>query len=338
MEGLLASVDSLPFTIVFAPFRMLAEILARRADFATPIPWVGVTFWTGLAVVGYRMLHRQEPILYQYAARLASFRTEMAARMRSPAAMIKHKAEQGQLMAQTPWFLRSMNPRRIGAIFWRDMIVAWRGYGMVVKWLHTLMLLAVATGWAVIVHYGVPLAEDKIWAIGSLVLLLPTIPLCMLSVPAVAEILRTSDIQKPLPIGGLQTVAMHIFQWTVMICSVTFLPYLAGAILFHAYWRIILFLLALGWSFTHTFVSAGFLIALFNPDQHDPVQRSYVALFGFFTMLGSSLPGAFVLVFCFVLHLPLALIIVLVIIANGTTAAFLHYLSARKYAHFVFTE
>jgi hypothetical protein len=336
--GLIASTESYPFVILLAPFRMLAEVLLREADFSSAAIWVEMLFWVGLAATGYGALKHQSSLLYEYAARLASFRTEMMVRMRIPGASIKEKAAKETINLQLPWFLKIMDPRRAGAIFWRDMVVAWRGYGTVIKWLHNLFLLAVVAGWFVIVHYGVSLAEEKIWVVGSLLLLLPIAPLSMLSVSSVAEILRRSDIQKPLPIGGLESIAMHILQWTAMICSVTLLPYVAGAILFHAYWHIILFLLVISWSFSHTFISAGFLIALFNPDQDDPVQRLYAASFGFFSMLGSSLPGALVLVLCFLLHFPMVLILVIVIIVNGTTAAFLHYLCAQKYADFVFTE
>jgi hypothetical protein len=338
ISGMIESADTFPFTFVLAPFRLLSDLLLRSADFSAPSTWICMAFWVGLAGSGYRMVRFQGPLLYDYAARLAAFRTQMVARWRNPAAALKEKADKGKMVFELPWFLKKMDPRRAGAIFWRDMIVTWRSYDLVVKWLHGLLLIAVVAAWFAVRWYHVPLSDAHIWGFGGLLLALPVAPLCMVSVTSMAEILRRIEIQKPLPIRGLQTVGMHILQWTASISSITFLPFIAGAFLFSAYWHIILFLIVAGWSYTHLFVSAGFLVALFNPDQNDPVQRMYSGLFGLFAMVISLIPGAIVLVPSFLLHLPKAIILVLLVLVNGATAWFFHYLAARKYANFVFTE
>jgi len=336
--ALLATPDFFPLTILLAPFGFLAQFLAHRVEFSTPFAWTGTLFWCGLAASGYLFLKKQEPMVYDYSARLSSARADMVARMRHPAAMLKHKADRGKLVVRLPWFLRRFNPRRGGALLWRDVIITWRSYGTLVKWLHNLFLFTVVAGWFTLLHYHGTVVEQKVWGFGSLLLMLPIVPMSMLSISGIAETLRTSDLQKPLPLGALETVAMQVLQWTLIIGSVTLFPFLAGALLFHRYWSIILFMLVGGWSFTHTFISAGFLIALYNPDQHDPVQRVYATLFGLFAMLISSLPGAAMIVLCFLLHLPLAPILILVLVVNGLTATFLQHFCARKYKNFVFTD
>ena len=336
--GLLASPNLFPLSIVLAPFRFLAELFLQRADFSRPFALAGLAFWSVWTYAGYHLLRRQEHSLYEYAARLGTVRAEMVARMRSPAAAFKHRTAGGKPTAPLPWFLRTLRPRRAGAIFWRDLVITWRSYGLVIKWLCYFFVLAVIAGWFAATHFHAVLSPEKVWVVSALLLSLPIFPLSMLSLSGMAEVLRTSDIQKPLPIGNLQTVGMHTLQWTVVICSVIVPPSLIGAILFHPYWHIILFVLALACSFVHIFCSTGFIIALFNPDQHDPLQRFYSAFFGFFSMLGGSLPGAFVLIICFVFHSPLWLTMILVVGVNAGIAVLLQHLSARKYHNFVFTE
>ena len=338
VEGLVVAAESYPLVLLLAPFRILAELLLRKTDFSSPALWGGLVFWFGLAVSGYQALKRQSPLLYEYAARLASFRTEMIARLRNPAAAIKERAAKGKVVLQAPWFLRMVEPRRAGAIFWRDTLVAWRSYGQVVRWLHNLLLAAIVGAWFAVSWYHAPLAEARIRTLGSLLLMLCIVPLTMISISSIAEILKRVEIQKPLPVGKLQTVSMHILQWTTMICLIFVPPFAAAAILFSQFWHIILFLLACGCSFAHVSVSSSFVVALFNPDQNDPVQRLYSGFFGMFAMIGSALPAGLILVFGFLLHAPMVLILFLVILANASVAAFLHALSARKYADFVFTE
>jgi hypothetical protein len=338
VQTILGSTEVFPLAVLFAPFHFLAQVFLRQADFSTPFVWFGLLFWTFVALSAYQLLHWLEPTLYDYAARLAASRTELTNRMRSPAALLKHKADQGQHVVRVPWFLRFLRVRRAGAILWRDSIIAWRSYGTVIKSLNVLLFIVVVCGWLGVKHYGASVTAGRFWAAGSLILLLPLVPLTLVSITSLADILRTSDVQKPLPIGNRQTISMHVLQWSATIWSVFFLPYFLGAILFRQYWGEVLFLVGMGCSFSFVFVSAGFLVALFNPDQHDPIQRMYSGLFGFFGTMLSAIPGALTLVVSFLLHFPLALIGVLVIGVNGGVATVFQLVSTRKYATFVFTE
>ena len=338
VEALVGSITVFPFSVVFAPFHFLTQVFLRSADFSSPFALTGLLFWAGLAISGYFFLHTLEPSLYIYAARLASARTEMTKRMRSPSAFLKYKSERGEFVVRLPWFLRLLRVRRAGSIFWRDSIITWRSYGTVIKFLQALLLLAVVAGWIAILHYHVVVTVEKFWAVGSMVLFLPIFPMSMVAIASLAEILRVSDVQKPLPFANRSTVFMHVLQWTAVICSVFVVPYLVGAVLFRQYWSESLFLLGVGCSTAHAFVSAVFLVALFNPDQHDPIQRMYSGLFGFFGMVASVLPGTLTLVLCFVLHTPLVVVFILTVAVNEASAFALQSLSARKYLVFIFTE
>jgi hypothetical protein len=160
----------------------------------------------------------------------------------------------------------------------------------------------------------------------------------MVSTVGFCETLRRVETQKPIPISALQTVTMHILQWTAMTCSVTLVPFFTAFILLGSTGYPILFVLVAGWSFMHCMISAYFLISLYNPDLNDPIQRMYASLFGLLLSFGASMPAAAVLVVSILFHVPLVIVLGFVIIANLASAAVLHYLAARKYANFVPTE
>jgi hypothetical protein len=163
-------------------------------------------------------------------------------------------------------------------------------------------------------------------------------PLSIVSTLAFSDILRRVEIQKPIPVSALHTVAMHILQWTAMSCSVTLVPFFTAFILLGSAGLPVLFVLITGWSFMHCANSGFFLISLYNPDATDPIQRMYAMIFGLIISTVASIPGALALVGSLLLQAPLVLVLGLVISANLASAAGLHYLSARKYVNFVPTE
>jgi hypothetical protein len=338
LVGLAVAIDSIPLSIVLAPFRFLAQLFLHRFELLSLAFWTCAAFWIGVTVTGYRVLRSHHMLLYEYGMRIAEFRTQMVARFRDPSVQLKEKIVKKKEALRLPWFLSLMNFRRAGAIFWRDMIIAWRSYSAVVMGLHNVLLFAVVVGGLALKWYHVPVKASAVVGVSIITIVIGVFPLLMISVVSFAEILRRADVQKPLPLNALKTIAMHILQWTAMICSIPLLPFVSGMLLFPAHSPVILFIFLVACSFTHTVISGYFIVALFNPDQQDPIQRMYASLFGLFMAIAVSFPGGVALGIGMALHAPRIAVLVLVLVLNLTSSAVVHYLASRKYVSFVFTE
>ena len=336
--GLVDATESLPLSVILAPFRVLAQLFLFQADLASVSFWICIAFWLGLATSGYNVLRSHHLLVYEYAFRLTEFRARMVTQMRSPAERLKEMKRDGKKMPRLPWFIRLMRPRKAGAIFWLDMVVTWRSFGTFIKGIQWVLFLAVVGGWGASQYYHVAVKASAIWKLSGVAMFMASWPLSIVSTLGFCEILRRVEIQKPIPIGALQTVTMHILQWTAMTCSVTLVPFLTAFVLLGTAGYPALFVLVAGWSFMHCMISGFFLISLYNPDATDPIQRMYAMIFGLLISIGASIPAAVVLVVSVVLHVPLIIVLCLLISANLSSAAVLHFLSARKYANFVPTE
>ena len=336
--GVVQSVESLPLSLLIAPFKVFAQLFLNQADLTSVSVWSWIAFWMTLATSGYFILRSHNSVLYEYASRLTDFRSQMVTRLRSPAERLKERKLSGRKVLRLPWFARLMRPRKAGAIFWLDMIITWRSFGTAIKSLQGVLFLAVIAGWAALQYYHVPVKASAIWRLSGVAMFLASWPLSIVSTLGFCDILRRVEIQKPIPISAFHTVTMHILQWTAMTCSVTLVPFFTAFILLGSAGFPVLFVLISGWSFMHCTNSGFFLISLYNPDASDPIQRMYAMIFGLLISISASAPGAAVLVVSLLLHAPFIIILGLVISANLASAAALHYLSARKYANFVPTE
>ena len=336
--GIVKSTESLPLSLLLAPFNALAQLFLHHAELASASFWTCIAFWIGLALSGYYVLRSHNLLLYEYAFRLTEFRSQMVTQMRSPAERLNKMKRSGKKVLRLPWFARLMHPRKAGAIFWLDMIVTWRSFGKAIRLLKVVLFLVVIGGWAALQLYHVPVKIPDVWRSSGLAMFLASWPLSLVSTLGFCDILRRVEIQKPLPISALHTVTMHILQWTAMTCSVTLVPFFTAFILLGSAGFPVLFVLITGWSFMHCTNSGFFLISLYNPDATDPIQRMYAMIFGLVISTVASIPAAVVLVVGVLFHVPLFIVLCLVILANLTSAAGLHYLSARKYANFVPTE
>jgi hypothetical protein len=336
--GLVNSTESLPLTVLLAPFKVLAQLFLIQADLASVSFWICIAFWIGLATSGYYVLRSHHLLLYEYAFRLTEFRAQMVTRMRSPAERLKEMKRDGKKILRLPWFARLMHPRKAGAIFWLDMVITWRSFGTAIKGLQWVLFLAVVGGWAACQYYHIPVKTSAVWKLSGIAMFMASWPLSIVSTLGFTEVLRRVEIQKPIPLSALQTVTMHILQWTVMTCSVTLVPFFTAFILLGSTGYPALFVLIVGWSFMHCMISGFFLISLYNPDSTDPIQRMYAMIFGLLISIGASIPAGVVLGVSVLLRVPLVIVLCLVILTNLSSAAGLHYLSARKYANFVPTE
>jgi hypothetical protein len=331
-------VDSVPFSTILAPIRQLALLFLGRMDLGSASFWISVALWHGLAITGYRTLRSQGPLLYGYAASVALFRTQMAERVKNPALLLKEKTEKRKGTIRLPWFLRYWSPRKGFALLWRDAIVSWRSLSTVVGTLQFVLVVAVVGGWIAAQWFQLPVKERAVWAFSVFTMSIAALPLSMVSIVGIAEILQKVEAQKPLPIRSLDAVTMHILQWTLLIASVSLPAFVFGVMFFHAFWFVIVFVLILGWSFNHVVISGYFWIALYNPDQQDPIQKLYGGLYGLLVAVAVSIPGIIAVLAGFLLHAPLAATLFLGVSFNGASATMLHYLSSRKYVNFVFTE
>ena len=332
------TMESFPLAFLMTPLRFLASLLVMRVDAGAPSAWVSVLFWLVFTGSGYRAVRSQRRYLYEYASRLADERREFMARMRDPVRSLKRRRRQEAVEVRTPWFLRSFHPRRARAILWRDLIIAWRSYGGVLTALSILFVIGAVAWWVGVWWFHAPLVGGRSWAVMVVMMALAALPLTLVSPVAMADLLRHAETQKPLPIGALETVAMHVLQWTLLINAITFAPSVLALILLPPVRHIVLTVLLLGWSFTHLFLSGTFWISLFNPDQDDPIQRMYGGLFSVLMMVVLSIPGGIVLGVSSFLHVPLAVRVPVALAVNGGVAWGVHLLAARKYERFVFTE
>lgn len=336
--GVVQSVESLPLSVLVAPFKVFAQLFLIQANLTSASVWIWIAFWMFLGTSGYYVLRSHSSVLYEYASRLTEFRTQMATLMRSPAERLKGMKQSDKKVLRLPWFARLLEPRKAGAIFWLDMVVTWRSFGKSIRLFKVVLFLAVIGGWAALQFYHVPVRTPDVWRSSALVMFLTSWPLSLVSTLGFCEILRRVEIQKPIPISAFHTVAMHILQWTAMTCSVTLVPFFAAFILLGSAGFPVLFVMITGWSFMHCVISGFFLISLYNPDANDPIQRMYAMIFGLLISIVASIPGALVLVVSLLLHARFVFVLVLVILANLGSAYALHYVSARKYAKFVPTE
>ena len=336
--GLVNATESQPLTVLFAPFKVLAQLFLFQADLASVSFWICIAFWIGLATSGYYVLRSHHLLLYEYAFRLTEFRAKMVTRMRSPAERLKEMKRDGKKVLRLPWFARLMHPRKAGAILWLDMVVTWRSFGTAIKGIQWVLFLAVVGGWGVCQYYHIAVKAPAIWKLSGIAMFMASWPLSIVSTLGFCEILRRVEIQKPIPISALHTVTMHILQWTAMSCSVTLVPFLTAFILLGSAGYPTLFVLVAGWSFMHCMISGFFLISLYNPDSNDPIQRMYAMIFGLLISIGASIPAGVVLLVSVLLHVPLVIVLGLLVLANLLSAAGLHYLTARKYVNFVPTE
>jgi hypothetical protein len=336
--GIVTSLETLPLSLMLVPFKTLAQLFLAYPDPSAVSFWIGIAFWMGLAGSGYSVLRSHHLHLYDYASRLTEFRALMATHMRSPAERLKEMKRSGKRVMRLPWFARIGNPRKATAVFWLDMVITWRSFGTAIKGLQGLFFVLVIAGWAALRYYGVQVKAPAVWRFSGVAMFLASWPLSIVSTLGFTEVLRRVEIQKPLPLSALDTVTMHILQWTAMTCSVTLVPFLTAFLLLGSVGYPILFVLVIGWSFLHCMISGFFLISLYNPDSADPIQRMYAMMFGLAISIGAALPGAAFLVVGILLHVPLLIVLILLILANLASAAALHYLSARKYADFVLTE
>jgi hypothetical protein len=337
-HGLAIAVESFPLNIILAPFRVFADLFLNNPELVSFQNMIAAMLWIFFACSGYKALQSQSNDLYEYGARLAAHRAHLVAQMRNPALMLKENRTEGKEALRLPWLMNKLTLRGAGAIFWRDMIVAWRSLGITIRWFHRFLLFSVVFGWASISWMHLPIRNAAVWTIAIATMGISIFAFAVASTMGLSHILQRVEVQKPMPLSAQNTVTMHILLWTMVIWMVTFMPFVAAAILFIQHWMKILFVMIVGWSFAHTILSAYFWVTLYNPDQNDPIQRMYGGIFGLLLSIVSMIPGGVVLTILSLLHLPLVIQLVGIIAINLCSSALLHYLSARKYVNFVPSE
>jgi hypothetical protein len=336
--GLSVALDSWPLVLLLAPFKLFANLFLNRIDLHSIVFWCSIGFWIALCATGYIALRSQKWFLYEYAFQFAVHHAQMMARMRNPALLTREKVGKGKNVLGLPWFIRKLTFQRAGAFFWRDLIIAWRSFGMMIKSFCAILLLGIISSWCALSWYHIAIREKSFWVFSALTMLIVIMPFTIISVMHFSGILRKADVQKPIPVSAIHAVRTQILAWSLLTSSVIFLPTSLAMLLFHQFWYILLFILLSGCSMISIAVSAYYWVTLYNPDQEDPIQRMYASLFGFLLSLAAWMPGAAVVGISKLLQAPLFLVLVLFVTCNLAVTWFIQYLAARKYVHFVPTE
>jgi hypothetical protein len=334
--GLTELAESFPVLFILFPFQAHAKLLVGQFDILYVM--FSILFWGGLSLAGYRALRAEEPRLYEYSARMATFRVQMKERLRNPATAVKEAIAKKKQSVDLPMLFRFFTPKRAIAILWKDGIIAWRSYGRMTKVLTAILVLSIIGFWLFTQVNPIRLSDKIFWEISFIVMFMILMPYCISSIIIFSEALKKVEVQKPLPVSSMQTVAMHILQWTIMTCIVIVIPYLSAAVLFPSYAYIILFAFTAGCTFAYVINAGFFFIVLFNPDMQDPIQRMYAPLFGMVVSAAASAPAIFALTIGFLLHIHMPIILCLAIFCNLASAGVLHILSSRKYENFLFSE
>jgi len=336
LVGLSESTESFPLLIMLFPLHAHVKLLIGQFEILHVM--FSFFFWGGLSLAGYRALRAEEPRLYEYAAHMATFRVQMRERLRNPATAVKEAKAKKKESIDLPALFHFFTPKRAAAILWKDGIITWRTYNRLTKGLTTLLVLSIIGFRFFIQVNPIRLNEKIFWGISIIWIFMILTPYCMTSIMVFSETLKKAEVQKPLPVNSMQTVAMHILQWTLMTCIVIVIPFLTAAALFPLYAHIFLFTLTASCSFAYVGNAGIFFIALFNPDMQDPIQRMYAPLFGMAVSMAASAPAILVLVIGFLLHFHMLIILSITIYVNLACAGALHILASHKYKIFLFSE
>jgi len=154
------------------------------------------------------------------------------------------------------------------------------------------------------------------------------------SVGWLTQTLKRFEIQKPLPVSPRNAV----FAELLPIAAIVSCSSLIGIILLIALFPHLFGILLLGYvaiSTSYMLMSCLlFIVLLFNPDQHDTLQR---ILFGFSTVIViglGALPSALTITLGYLLHLHLVVQGTILLMINGVCIYLLIALAAKRYESF----
>jgi Putative ABC exporter len=338
LEQILRQSNEQPFAMLLLPVRAIAVSALIPYDGWTNAISVGILIWGGLLVLCQRMLMSFAPSLYDYASHLAQANARRREQRRNQTFNIK------------AWIGRKGNTRTIGgkqsrwmnvwaptggmALFWRNIVMMRRSNIMLVIKANILLSALFYGGIAALRTWKPGIVEDGLIVLGGTAQFFVVFLFVATSVGWLTETLKRFEIQKPLPVSPRNSVFIELLPIAVIVtCSS-----LVGIIFLIALFPHLSGILLLGFvaiSTSYMLMSCLLFIALlFNPDQHDTLQRM---LFGFFTIIViglGALPSGLTLTLGYLLHFHLIVQGMMVIVINGGCIYALIVLAAKKYESF----
>ncbi len=327
-----------PFASILLPSRAIADsALVSLGGWTVAVP-IGIAVWGGLLLWSQRTLVRFAPTMYEYAVYLAQENARRKEQLKSRSFNVKAWTGQRrgkELAGLNRWsWIERWAPVGAMALFWRNVVMMRRSSIMLAIKLNISLMIIFSAGIAALRLWKPGLEEGELFALGGIVQFLVISLFATVSVGWLTETLKRFEIQKPLPIAPRHAVLAELLPTAVIVSClslfgiillITLFPHQAG----------LFFLGFVTISSSYLLMSCFlFIVLLFNPDQHDTLQRT---LFGIYTMIAfifGFLPSGIMIALGFFLHFHLIVQGMMVIFVNGVCIAVLVMLAAKKYESF----
>lgn len=327
-----------PFASILLPFRAIADsALVPFGGWTVAMP-VGFVLWGGVLIWSQRRLMRFAPAMYEYGIHLAQENARRNERLRNRSFNVKAWAKTGRSkevvgVVHSSWMDKRFSGGAL-ALFWRNAVMMRRSSIMLAIKVN-IILMVIFYGGIVALHLWKPgLEEGGIAALGGVVQFLVISLFTTASVAWLTETLKRFEIQKPLPIAPRHAVLAELLPIAILVSCLS----LFGAAIFIALFPRQAGIFLLGFvtiSSSYLLMSCLlFIVLLFNPDQHDTLQRM---LFGIYTTVAFLLgfaPSGMMIALGFLLHFQLIMQGLIVISANIICASVLVVFAAKKYESF----
>lgn len=335
---LLRRTNEQPFAMLLLPFRAIAaSALIPYAGWTNTIPY-GILIWGGLLVLCQRMLMSFAPSLYDYASDLAQANARRRERHRnqtfSVEAWMGRKEKRKSADGKYSRWMNAWAPTGATALFWRNLVMMRRSNIMLAIKANILLSALFYGGIAALRAWQPGIVEDGLIVLGGTAQFFVVFLFVAASVGWLTQTLKRFEIQKPLPVSPRNAV----FAELLPIAAIVSCSSLIGIILLIALFPHLFGILLLGYvaiSTSYMLMSCLlFIVLLFNPDQHDTLQR---ILFGFSTVIViglGALPSALTITLGYLLHLHLVVQGTILLMINGVCIYLLIALAAKRYESF----
>jgi len=326
-----------PSSLLFLPFRAIADCALISFGGLTPAIPEAVFFWTAVFLVCTKAIISYTPTLYEYAINLAqgnALRREMMKKtsLSLPDSVIR-KASAGKPVPLWRWMAR-WNPTGAAALFWRNLLLVRRFGGFLIVKVYVAVTLILGAGIVILrtMRPGMPVSE--LLGLGGIIQFFLLFAFVPSSVAWLSQTLNRFELQKPLPLSATSMVAAELLTPSLAVLAASFFGLVVLGLIFPGKLALlILGYLTVGSGFI-IMTALMFIVLLFNPDQNDTLQRM---LFGFALMivfLLAFVPSGIVIAISFFVHTPLPWTTLLVVTVNGSCAYALLALASRKYQSF----
>ncbi len=327
-----------PFSMLLIPFHAIAAAALTAYAGWTYAILLGILIWGGLLVLCRRILMDLAPSLYDYASHLAQVNAHRREQFRNQTFNVKAWMGRKEGMntigvTQSGW-LNTWAPTGAMALFWKNVVMMRRSTIMSVIKANILLSALFYGGIAALREWKPGIQEDGFIALGGTAQFFVVFLFVVTSVGWLTETLKRFEIQKPLPIPSKGAVFSELLPIAVIVSCSSLVGTLLLIVLFpHQFGILLLGFVAI--SLSYMLMSCLlFIVLLFNPDQHDTLQRM---LFGIFTVIVIAigiLPSILTIGLGYVLHFYLIVQGLMVIIANGLCIYLLILFAAKKYQSF----